>query len=118
LPGSKTFIAHSVKRRFKTTLTLQRRAGDDDPGGINVSGQHLNLPWSGADNTNHFFTHQELFDANKTEIGVTPPGFVERLLQAGTNVSTYDATRFTGCSRNSARFHTGIGQDEFELRQS
>ena len=64
------------------------------PAGINVSGQHLNLPWSGADNTNHFFTHQELFDANKTEIGVTPPGFVERLLQAGTNVSTYDRYTF------------------------
>jgi hypothetical protein len=51
-------------------------------------------PWVGADNTNHFFTHQELFDSTKTEINVTPPGFVEHLKQAGTNVSTYDRYTF------------------------
>jgi hypothetical protein len=55
-------------------------------------------PWSGADNTNHFFTHQELFDPAKTETGVTQPpaapSFVERLQQAGTNVSTYDRYTF------------------------
>jgi hypothetical protein len=47
-------------------------------------------PWSGADNTNQFYTLQEFFDPAKTEMNVTPPGFVERLQQAGTNVSTYD----------------------------
>jgi hypothetical protein len=51
-------------------------------------------PWVGADNTNHFFTHQELFDPAKTELGATTPGFVERLQQAGTNVSTYDRYTF------------------------
>ena len=27
------------------------------------------VPWVGADNTNHFFTHQELFDTSKTAMG-------------------------------------------------
>ena len=42
-------------------------------------------PWAGADNTNHFYTHQELFYSNEIS-----PLFVNRLLAAGTNVSTYD----------------------------
>jgi hypothetical protein len=60
------------------------------------------LPWAGADNTNHFFTHQELFDPNKTAFGKasTDLGFTYRLLNAGTNqwggttVSTYDRYTF------------------------
>ena len=55
------------------------------------------LPWAGADNANHFFdVTADLFDTTKTESGVTPPGFTDRLLNAGTNtfggstVSTYD----------------------------
>ncbi len=52
------------------------------------------VPWVGADNTNHFFSHQDLFDPAKTELGATTPGFVERLQQAGTNVSTYDRYTF------------------------
>jgi hypothetical protein len=65
------------------------------PAGINVSGQNLALPWSGADNTNHFFTHQELFDPNKTalEILVTN-NFPDHLLTAGNSVSTYDRYTF------------------------
>jgi hypothetical protein len=59
------------------------------PAGINVSGQHLNVPWSGADNTNHFFTHQELFNPNESSIF-----FTNRLQSAGTNVSTYDRYTF------------------------
>ena len=43
------------------------------------------LPWAGADNTNHFFATQELFDSTKSSTA-----FVNRLLSAGTNVSTYD----------------------------
>jgi hypothetical protein len=52
--------------------------------------------WAGADNTNHFFTHQELFDPAKTQIGVVSPalGFTDHLLAAGTNVSTYDRYTF------------------------
>jgi hypothetical protein len=57
-------------------------------------------PWVGADNTNHYFTHQELFDPAKTELGVISPGFANHLLQAGTNtfggstVPTYDRYTF------------------------
>ena len=43
------------------------------------------LPWAGADNTNQFFTPEELFHTNETEIGATLPGFTDRLLAAGTN---------------------------------
>ena len=56
--------------------------------------------WAGADNTNRFFTHQEFFDPAKADWGATLPGFVERLLNAGTNtfggstVSTYDRYTF------------------------
>ncbi|MGB7767584.1 MAG: hypothetical protein WBN22_01860 [Verrucomicrobiia bacterium] len=52
------------------------------------------LGWSGADNPNHFFDPQELFNTSETENGVTPPGFTDRLLAAGgTNgvpISTYN----------------------------
>jgi hypothetical protein len=64
------------------------------PAGINERAQNVTYPWAGADNTNHFFTHQELFDPTKTEINVGPPGFIEHLNQAGTNVSTYDRYTF------------------------
>jgi hypothetical protein len=64
-----------------------------------------NIPWAGADNTNHFFTPEELFDKNVTTLGV-PPGktavgndFADRLLAAGTNyvggnIPTYDRYTF------------------------
>ena len=52
------------------------------------------VPWVGADNTNHFFSHQDLFNTNDTEWGATLPGFTDRLLQAGTDVSTYDRYTF------------------------
>ena len=52
------------------------------------------LLWAGADNTNHYFAPSDLFDPNKTELNVTPPGFIEHLKQAGTNVSTYDRYTF------------------------
>jgi hypothetical protein len=43
------------------------------------------LPWAGADNTNHFFNLQELF--NPTEV---TPAFTNHLVSAGNGVSTYD----------------------------
>ena len=64
------------------------------------------LPWAGADNTNQFFTQQDLFDTSKTAEGVTPAqialgnDFSDRLLAAGTNtfggstVPTYDRYTF------------------------
>jgi hypothetical protein len=55
----------------------------------------LNNSWPGADNTNHYFNEPaDLFDATKVENNVTPPGFIERLNQASTNVSTYDRYTF------------------------
>jgi hypothetical protein len=50
--------------------------------------------WAGSDNTNHFFDMQELFNTNETEAGITPPGFTDRLLSAGTNISTYNRYTF------------------------
>ncbi len=47
------------------------------------------LPWAGADNTNHFFSMQELFNPNEIS-----PFFVNRLQSAGTNNSTYDRYTF------------------------
>ena len=60
------------------------------------------VPWVGADNMNHFFTHQELFDSTKIQNPYASPilGFTDRLLNAGTNrwggttVSTYDRYTF------------------------
>jgi hypothetical protein len=54
------------------------------------------VPWAGADNTNHFFTHQELFDSTKIQNPYAAPalGFTDRLQQAGTNNSTYDRYTF------------------------
>jgi hypothetical protein len=47
------------------------------------------LPWAGSDNTNHFFTHQELFDSNEVSASL-----VNRLLQAGQTNSTYERYTF------------------------
>ncbi|HVU08755.1 MAG TPA: hypothetical protein VHG89_09455 [Verrucomicrobiae bacterium] len=58
------------------------------------------LPWAGADNTNHFFDLQDLFDPTKTTNGVSIANFNAgnyvsgRLLSAGNGVSTYDRYTF------------------------
>src|SRR6266568_2199755 len=51
--------------------------------------------WSGADNLNHFFTTQELFDKNKTSIG-SPGlfGFTDRLRIAGATNDSYNRYTF------------------------
>jgi len=66
------------------------------PGDVLVPSPNDNplLPWAGADNTNHFFSHQELFDPTKAfsfsinllNVGMTNWG--------GTTVSTYDRYTF------------------------
>jgi hypothetical protein len=76
-------------RPLQTTLANINEgilANQDDP----------TKPWSGADNTNHFFTHQDLFDPNKTSGGPLPAqvGFTNRLLNAGNGISTYDRYTF------------------------
>ena len=61
---------------------------------INVNGQNILLPWAGADNTNQFFTLDELFNTNETAT------FGSDLLNAnesffgGTTNSTYDRYTF------------------------
>lgn len=56
----------------------------------------IRLPWSGAENTNAFFNHQDLFDPLKTGayVPVGQATFSDRLLAAGTNVNTYDRYTF------------------------
>ncbi len=49
----------------------------------------VNSPWAGADNTNHFFTHQDFFDPNKSS-----PAFVGRLQAAGVLPDTYNRYTF------------------------
>jgi hypothetical protein len=69
---------------LQTTLNTNESSSPDDP----------RKPWAGADNPIQFFTHQELFDTNKTEIGAALPGFSDRLLAAGMTNSTYDRYTF------------------------
>jgi len=54
-----------------------------------------NSPWPGADNANHFYTPQELFDKTKTAPGLgVGYTFSDRLLATGTNNSSYDRYTF------------------------
>jgi hypothetical protein len=58
--------------------------------GINTSFQSVNVPWAGADNTNHFFDlSADLFDPAKSS-----PQFTNRLLSAGNGTSSYDRYTF------------------------
>jgi hypothetical protein len=58
------------------------------PAVINVN-QNVSLPWAGADNTNHFFTPEELFNSNEIS-----PTFVNSLLAAGNTNSIYENYTF------------------------
>jgi hypothetical protein len=49
----------------------------------------MNTPWPGADNTNHFYTSQDLFSSDPTMFS-----FSNRLYSLGTNNSTYDRYTF------------------------
>ncbi|MGH7952312.1 MAG: hypothetical protein ACREFE_10385 [Limisphaerales bacterium] len=54
-----------------------------------------NLPWAGAANPTNYFSMQDLFDPDKTEMNILSPGFVEHLQQATANSpSTYDRYTF------------------------
>jgi hypothetical protein len=59
------------------------------PVGINENGHRVDLPWAGADNINHFFTPEELFNSNE----ISAP-FVNRLLAAGNTNSIYEHYTF------------------------
>ncbi len=62
--------------------------------------QLTSFPWPGADNPNHFFNPQELFDESKTAPWVTPANlpstitFTKRLLTAGVQTNSYDRYTF------------------------
>ena len=63
-----------------TTTALVNPEDPQDP---------VNEPWPGADNANHFFTPQDLFDPVKTSIL-----FTNRLVQPGTRTNSYDRYTF------------------------
>jgi hypothetical protein len=67
------------------------QTGFQSPGDITLPALNDNpaLPWAGADNPNHFFTLDELFDPTKTS-----PAFTNRLLIAGNGASAYDRYTF------------------------
>ena len=55
----------------------------------------MTTPWAGADNPNHFYTTQDLFDKTKTALGLGKTySFTDRLLTAGTNTNSYDRYTF------------------------
>jgi hypothetical protein len=59
----------------------------------NNFGANADIPansWSGADNTNHFFSQQDLFDVSK----IVTPSFRTTLASLGTSNDSYDAYTF------------------------
>lgn len=60
--------------------------------GVAVTGENDNPanPWPGADNPNHFFTTQDLFDPTKSSVD-----FTNRLLTVSANNSSYDRYTFS-----------------------
>ena len=63
-----------------------------DPGwhpATDVDLSYTTKPWSGADNTNHYFTVQDLFDRTKTSIA-----FTNRLIGPGLQRDSYDRYSF------------------------
>ncbi len=59
---------------------------------FNNSPDPIGQSWAGADNPNHFFTTQDLFD--RTKFPQPFPNFVDRLTQAGLNNDSYDRYTF------------------------
>src|ERR1035437_2926757 len=53
-------------------------------------------PWAGADNPYHFYSTQDLFDKNKTALGIGSGtySFTDRLIAAGTNTDSYNRYTF------------------------
>ena len=85
-PLQSTFDAYS-DGPLQTTLDTNANWIPDNP----------RLAWSGADNTNHFFTPSDFFDVSKTTYGVPTAAlnvgnyFSARLKAAGTSNDTYNA---------------------------
>ncbi len=52
-------------------------------------------PWAGADNANHFYSTQDLFDKTKTALGLGKTySFTDRLLAVGAYTNSYDRYTF------------------------
>lgn len=56
---------------------------------VDADAARVGAPWAGADNTNHFYTSQDLFDAGKI-----PGNFGLHMQQAGGRVSSFDRYTF------------------------
>jgi len=70
----------------------------------------ITISWAGSDNTNHYFSVQELFDPTKTS-----PVFVNRLNIAGTNLSTYDQYTYYRMLAQLGTASTGEDPDKMNL---
>ena len=66
------------------------------PLGTDADASKTASSWSGADNTNHLFTTQDLFDQTKTRNSAGSAGvsFTDRLIIAGTNNDSYNRYTF------------------------
>ena len=85
--GQRAFRSHSVDGYTAGPIMTTASGFNFDPDVYR--GDRTLRPWPGADNTNHFFSTQDLFDPNKTS-----QNFASRLLSLGTHVDTYDRYTF------------------------
>ncbi len=107
-PVNASFTLASVRNLFTNGPSVFTSDGIDDystAAMLNASGfpqdpdnnpNCTSYPWAGADNPNHFYTTEDLFDKTKTALGLAPRtySFTDRLITAGTNNSSYDRTTF------------------------
>jgi hypothetical protein len=95
--GPNVFTSDGVDG-YTTTVSLRTTGFPQDPDSLipNLT----RLPWSGADNPNHFYTTQELFDESKTAafatqpVPSTTPTFTKRLAAFGSAADSYDRYTF------------------------
>ncbi|MFO1476929.1 MAG: pilus assembly PilX N-terminal domain-containing protein [Verrucomicrobiota bacterium] len=84
--GALTFRSDQVDEYSDGPLMTGTLMSETAPG---VAADNVAMPWPGADNPYHFYTHQDFFDPEK--VG---PGFVTQLAITGTNRSSYDRYTF------------------------
>jgi hypothetical protein len=85
--GQLAFNADHINGYLNTTPMFGTAPTGSDPDTFQLTQTH----WFGADNTNHFFSTQDLFDYTKT--APDDPRvikFTDRLIATSTNISTYD----------------------------
>ena len=82
---------------YSTALLLNSSGFAQDPDAAKNTTRHA---WSGADNPNHFYTTQELFNESETAPFTsaaslpTIPTFTKRLLTLSTNLDSYNRNTF------------------------